>query len=114
MSYRVRTLRRAQGDVDSILHWITETRQSPQGAAMWLEAFDAAIADVADSPLSHALARENRDAPVEIRQVLFKTRHGRTYRAVFCIVGDEVRILRVRGPGQPDLTSDELAVRDED
>ena len=38
----------------------------------------------------------------------FKTRHGRSYRFVFTRVGDELRILRVRGPGQPPLQADEM------
>ncbi len=43
-----------------------------------------------------------------IKQVFFRTRRGRSYRAIFLIVGDEVRILRVRGPGQDSIDSDEF------
>jgi len=43
-----------------------------------------------------------------IRHVFFRTRAGRTYRALFLLVGDEVRVLRVRGPGQPPVGPDEL------
>jgi len=35
------------------------------------------------------------------RQFFFKTPHGRTYRGVFTVVDDEIRVLRVRGPGRP-------------
>jgi hypothetical protein len=51
---------------------------------------------------------EEGDCSIPLRQATFRTRHGRTYRAVFTIVGDQVRILRVRGPGRPPLEADEL------
>ena len=35
-------------------------------------------------------------------------RAGRTYRALFVVVGDEVRVLRVRGSGQPPLKPEEF------
>ena len=46
----------------------------------------------------------------EVRQVLFQTRHGRPYRILYAISGDEVRVLRVRGPGQPEQEDDELNI----
>lgn len=108
MSYRIRTLRRAQRDIDAILNWIANERRSPQGAAQWLNAFETAAATLSSLPHRCSLARENGFSDHELRQLLFKTPHGRTYRAVFCVEGDEIRILRVRGPGQPDLLDDEL------
>jgi hypothetical protein len=41
--------------------------------------------------------------------LLFKTRRGRYYRLVYVIAEDEVHVLRVRGPGQPDLLPDEIS-----
>ncbi len=113
MKYRIRTLRRAQRDVDVILDWIANKRQSPQGAAQWLKAFESAADSLASFPLRCGLARENDIASVELRQILFKTTSGRTYRGIFCIVEDEILILRVRGPGQPDLAFDELPEADD-
>jgi len=49
---------------------------------------------------SFGFAPENQDCDLEVRQALFKTRHGRVYRALFFIEGENVFILRVRGPGQ--------------
>ena len=64
---------------------------------------------VVEHPRRFPLAPENSLATLgEVRQFLFKTRRGRTYRAVYVIMDDEVRILRVRGPGQPPLTDDEM------
>jgi hypothetical protein len=55
------------------------------------------------NPYVAALAPENEFVAREIRHIVFRTRHGRPYRALFTIVGNEVRILRVRGPGQAPL-----------
>jgi hypothetical protein len=40
--------------------------------------------------------------------VIFKTRRGRAYRALFLIRGDVVFVLHVRGPGQRPLEPGEL------
>jgi hypothetical protein len=37
---------------------------------------------------------------------------GRTFRAIFLIVGSEVRVLRVRGAGQPSLSSKDVQFDD--
>lgn len=108
MTYRARTLSRAQRDVMAILDWIAHQRHAPQGAANWLEAYETAIQAIVRSPTSFGLAPEGEFFEREVRQVLFKTRRGRTYRALFTIEGDEVLILRVRGPGQPPLQPDEM------
>lgn len=60
-------------------------------------------------PRQYPRAAEDSLTTHEVRQCLFKTRRGRTYRALYTIVEDEVRVLRVRGPGQAPLTDDELA-----
>lgn len=44
----------------------------------------------------------------EIRQLLFRTRKGRTYRALFDIQGKTVRVLRIRGPGQQLLAPEDF------
>jgi len=53
------------------------------------------------NPFLAPLAPESKSFDIEIRHALFRTRSGRPYRAIFTVVGDEVRILRVRGRGQP-------------
>jgi hypothetical protein len=58
---------------------------------------------------SYPAAHENQDLDLEVKQVLFKTKRGRIYRAVFHIDGADVLILRVRGPGQAPIAKDELA-----
>lgn len=108
MKFHVRPLQRAKLDVVAILDWIGDQRQSPQGAANWLDAYEAAAASLTESPESHGLAPENDYVKLTVRQFLFKTRQGRTYRGLYTIEGDEVLILRVRGAGQPLLQADEI------
>lgn len=108
MTYHVRPLRRARKDADSIVDWIARERKSPEGAAAWLAAYEKAVASLAHWPESYGLAPEDEYDDRELRQFLFKTRRGRTYRAIFTIQGDEIVILRVRGPGQGLLEPDEI------
>ena len=106
MKFRGVTLRRAETDVRSITLWIAE--RSAQGASSWLDAYDELLRYLAEQADFRAVAQENDDCTLSLKQALFSTRRGRTYRAVFTIVGNEVRILRIRGPGQPPLADDEL------
>lgn len=106
MRYSVIALRRADDDVRSITHWLAD--RSLQGAESWLDAYEQLRIRLAENADSLGPALEDPDFSIALKQALFRTRHARTYRAVFTIVGDEVRILRVRGPGQPPLQADEL------
>ena len=106
MTFQVHELRRVQADVRSIAHWLAE--RSPQGAQAWLRAYDEMISRLEQQAGSCASAPENNDCDVDVRQVLFKTRHGRVYRALFLIEGQDVYILRVRGPGQAPVKPDEI------
>lgn len=106
MSRQVRILGRAWIDLDQITAHIAE--RSPQGAARLIDRFEEAMATLAKDPLRSPLAPEAEDIGEEIRQILFRTRAGRTCRALFLIVGDEVRVLRIRGAGQAPVTPEDL------
>lgn len=107
MAFTVRVLRRAAADADAIYQWIA--KRSNSGAARWYQAFlDALIALERDAPIS-GLAPEAKRLRIDLRQRLFKTTRGRNYRMLFVMVGSEVRVLRVRGPGQPPLRRRDLA-----
>ena len=102
MSRSLRIQARARADIDQIFDWLE--RRSPQGAAAWYHALYEAIGNIAEKPeaypiASEAMPRWNR----EIHQTLFKTTRGKRYRIVFELTQSEIRILRVRGPGQPPL-----------
>lgn len=106
MSYRVRSVPRAEIDTQQIYDWIKE--RSADGARRWWIAFEEACGRLSRHPFSFALAPEARQLDREVRQIIFKTRNGRPYRVLFMVAGNEVRILRVRGPGQPELRGDEF------
>lgn len=97
MSYTVHILRRAGRDIEHIFTWLAE--RSPGGAQRWHSALEAAVDKLPLNPFRYGLAPENEAVDFEVRQFFFKTPHGRTYRGVFTVVNDEIRVLRVRGPG---------------
>jgi plasmid stabilization system protein ParE len=98
---------RAERDIDSIFAWLGE--RSPAGASNRLAALDAIFQRIATEPNSFATALEAKALGSNLKQGLFKTPKGRSYRAVFLFENEMVFILRVRGPGQPPLQDDELA-----
>lgn len=106
MTIGYRILPRAQEDAQYIFDYIKE--RSPQGAVDWWNAFENAVQNSLRDYVEYPLAPENEFVTYELRQVVFKTRAGRRYRFVFTMVDNEMRILRVRGPGQPGLTADEM------
>jgi plasmid stabilization system protein ParE len=106
MKFQVVTLRRAEADVRGIASWIAD--RSPQGALSWLDAYEKLLSFLANHADSCGVAQENSECTIPLKESLFGTKRGHSYRAIFTIVGDEVRILRVRGPGQPPLLDDEL------
>jgi plasmid stabilization system protein ParE len=94
-------------DTETIFSWLQQ--RSPQGATTWYEALREAVKSVAARPeiypaFPEAMPRWNR----QIHQALFKTPRGRRYRIVFEWTDTEIRILRVRGPGQRPLRSQDL------
>jgi plasmid stabilization system protein ParE len=106
MKFEVIALRRADEDVRSIARWLAQ--HSPSGAIAWLDAYEQMLVRLATSADACSTAAEDAQFNLPLQQALFGTPRGQTYRAVFTIVGDQVRILRVRGPGQPPLQQDEL------
>jgi hypothetical protein len=55
------------------------------------------------------LAPENIAFPFELRQFMFRTKSRLANRALFTIVGSEVRVLAIRRPGQPLITGTDFA-----
>ena len=106
MTFKVKILPRAQLDAQCIFDYLAD--RSPKGAADWWDAFEAAAHAAARGPVEYSLAPENAGTNLEPRQTIFKTHAGRRYRFVDTISADELRILRVRGPGQPALKTDEI------
>ena len=114
MAFQIKVLRRADRDVDRILRWLFETQKAPMGAASWFRAYERALQRLANDADSQPHAPESEFSHYEVRHVLFKTRRGRVYRILFTIVGDEARVLHVRGPGQNILSAEQLGPSDDD
>jgi plasmid stabilization system protein ParE len=106
MTFEVVSLRRADADVRGIVRWIAQ--RSPAGASKWLDAYEQMLGRHSGNVETFAAATEDSEFDIPLRQALFSTLHGRTYRAIFTVVGQQIRILRIRGPGQPPLQQDEL------
>lgn len=106
MAFKVLLLRRAQADVNAIYEWIA--KRSKTGASNWYMAFFDAVAALERDPESCSAAPEAKRLRIDLRQRLFSTRRGRIYRLLFIIAGNQVRVLRVRGPGQSPLKSRDL------
>ncbi len=106
MTYRVQPTAQAEADIDRIFNWIFE--RSREGDRRWYEAFWDSAERLKSNPLSCGIAPEADDFPEEVRQMLFRTRQGRTYRALFVIRGDIVHILRVRGPGERPMKPEDV------
>ena len=97
---------RAKRDAQQIFDWLAQ--RSPQGANHWFSAFQEAAIRLLDDSKICSLAPEDEVVHCSLRQFLFKTRHGKFYRGLFIVEGIEVRILRIRGPGEPPLAPDEI------
>jgi plasmid stabilization system protein ParE len=106
MSYEVNLLPRAESDIRTIVQFLAE--RSLQGAVAWQLRWEQTVRELGDRPLQFALAPESSKVDAEVRQILFKTRRGRTYRALFTVVGRGVFVLHVRGPGRNLLRRDQL------
>lgn len=98
MNFTVRELSKARADKRDILEWLLN--RSRTGARAWLSAYDNAVERLKTTANSCGEADENSELDTDVKQALFKTRRGRTYRILFLIESSQVYILRVRGPGQ--------------
>ena len=107
MTFRVELTETAKADSDDTYDWLD--KRSPAGAMNWWQAFLDALESLKQNADSFGLAYESSAYAEEIRELVFKTRYGNTYRLVFCIRADTVYVLRVRAPGQPPLSREDIA-----
>src|SRR5579864_8085050 len=98
MSFHASVTDGASSDIRSILQWIDE--RSPAGALAWHRAWKNVLQSLRDRADKFGVAPESEDHPEVIRQIVFKTRRGRPYRALFIVRDSDVFVLHVRGPGQ--------------
>lgn len=96
----------AKSDVRLILQWIS--KRSRTGAQTWYRRWVQVLGELSETADHCAVAPESEDYHEVIRQVIFKTRRGRPYRALFVIRNRDVFVLHVRGPGQDLLSPDQI------
>lgn len=106
MTFTVLVTEQAERNLKEIGDWIAQA--SPDGAARWTEAAWQAIHALERRADVCPVAPERRFVDRDVRSIIFKTRRGRKYRAVFYIEGSTVVVTHVRGPGQNLISPDEF------
>jgi hypothetical protein len=81
-------------DKARIYDWLRSQRVGNAGER-WFVGLRAAIDSLASLPARCPLAPENRDSPVEVRQLLYGHR-PHVYRIPFAIDGEVVHVLHIR------------------
>ncbi len=104
--YSLKISEGAERSADAIFAWLAE--RSRAGADNWYLAYRQAIESLKYIPERRAPAPESGAFPRVVRQILFKTPHGRPYRALFVTIGATVSIVGVRGHGQSSVEPDDL------
>lgn len=108
MKYDVRFTDEAERRVREIREWIAE--RSTEGALRWLDSLRVARQQLSERAESFGLAQEADEFDEPLRQVLFKTRRGNVYRALFIVRDAIVFIVSVRGAGQPPVDADDIVM----
>ncbi len=106
MSFRVELAEGAYADLDRLMGWLAD--RSPGAEDRLSSRFHNALARLEANPFSCGRAYENSGAGEDVRHLLFETRKGRVYRALFVVRGDLVLVLCVRAPGEKPVGPDEL------
>ncbi len=106
MTCQVVVLRRAERELDAAADWIAE--YSPEAAARWFSSFVDVLLSLENNPQRCGFAPKNDASSYELRQLIYRPRQGRTFRAIFTIKGNQVRVLRIRGAGQDLLAAEDL------
>jgi plasmid stabilization system protein ParE len=106
MPYEVVFLSEAQQDLDLIAGYLAT--HFSLGLTRWFDALEETIVDLEQHPLRYARAPEDHLVSAPIQSLTFQPKAGKRYRLVFTIVENEVRVLRILGPGHDLLRADEL------
>lgn len=106
MSYSVRILSLAKKDRRSLFQYLDKL--SPQGAEAWETSYESGLLRLEDNPYQFGLAPEDSAFDFPLRQMLFQTKSGKPYRAIFRIDNQVVTILRIRGHGQSEVRKNDL------
>jgi plasmid stabilization system protein ParE len=107
MNYRVVVTAAAKQDLRDAYRWAA--KHAPETALAWLNRFETELNSLDHFPERCELAPENGLVELEIRQLIYGRRQG-AYRALFTIVGAEVRVLHIRRAARDWAAAEELKV----
>ena len=99
--------RHSRGEAESSRGVFWAAEHAPHTAALWLERFEAELHTLGQFPERSQLAPENALVEPEVRQLIFG-RWASAFRALYTIVGDEVRVLHIRRAARDWATREEL------
>ena len=105
MRFRVVIQPPAKLDIEAAYLYLREF--SVGAANKWLNGIEKAIRSLEMWPRRFGLARESREFPEEIRQLIYGKRSGR-YRILYVIRGRTVHVLHVRHGARRTLGPDEV------
>jgi plasmid stabilization system protein ParE len=103
MKYEIRFSPTARAEILEAFDYIRTDQHAPLNAARWLDGIIEAVSNLADYPEAHALARENDEFDIELRQIIFKS-----HRIVFDVADKTVRIHRVVHVARRDIDDDAM------
>ena len=93
----------ANQNLRAAYEWYRE--RSPEVAERWYAKISEVIASLENDPIRCALANENGQVPIELRQLNFGSGRKITHRIVFAIRPTSVVIYAIRHVGQRDWES---------
>ncbi|MFO0975981.1 MAG: hypothetical protein U0996_06255 [Planctomycetaceae bacterium] len=100
----------ASFQVLQIQDWIAE--RSITGAELWLTALRLAVEKLRLRGSAFSSAPESPQFPEPLYQILFRTRRGLTYRALFIVRNQTVYVVSVRGFGRDLVGPDDVLLPD--
>ncbi len=106
MSFIVRYTEQAESDLYRNANWWA-CNHSLEQALKWESTVRGQIQTLRDMPERHALAPENANFPIDIREKPIGLGSRPSYRAIYTIVASEVRVLAIRRASQDTFTPNE-------
>ncbi|MGY8768785.1 MAG: type II toxin-antitoxin system RelE/ParE family toxin [Pirellulales bacterium] len=98
MNYTIVLLPQAEKDFEEIYLYLLN--RSPNGATSWANEFYSKLKSLETTSTIYGFAAENDSFDFELRQLIFKTKSGNAYRALFSILDGKVVIRHIRGTGE--------------
>ena len=106
MTFWLNVTNQARDDVTRNAAWWAENHSLDE-ALKWYDSVYEQLNKLLANPEGHGFAAENDAFPYDLREKLVGGKK-RTYRAVFTVIGTEVRVLTVRRAAQRAITPDDV------